>query len=61
MSCRLPLLSMGGCGKGPCDRLITLLVFDQKIQGWLIKIMFLGEEETAVRSDINFRFGVRGF
>lgn len=34
LSCRLPLLSLGD-GEGPCD---GLLVVDQKVPYWLIKI-----------------------
>lgn len=30
---------------------------DQKSPDWLIKIMFLGEVETAVQSGIKSRFG----
>lgn len=34
-----------GDGKGACDR----LPYWCKIPGWLIKIMFLGQVETAIR------------
>lgn len=34
---------------------------DQKIPDWLIKIMFLGKVETAVRSSMKSRFGIMGF
>lgn len=34
---------------------------DQKIPDWLIKVMFLGEVETVVRSGIKSRFGIMGF
>lgn len=30
---------------------------DQKIPGWLITIMFLGEAEAEIRSGIKARFG----
>lgn len=36
-----------------------LLVVEQKISDWLIKIMCWGEVETAV--GIKFRFGIMGF
>ena len=32
-------------------------MFGQKIPDWLIKIMFLGEVETAVRSGVKSSFG----
>ena len=38
-----------------------LLGADQKIPDWLIKILFLGEAETAIRSSIKTRFGIMGF
>lgn len=47
--CRLPLIFMRN-EEGLCD--ITLLVLDQKISYWLIKIMFLEEIETTIRSGI---------
>lgn len=47
-----------GSGEGPCDR---LPYWYQKIPAWLIKIMFPGETETAIRSNIKSRFGVMGF
>ena len=34
---------------------------DQNISDWLIKITFLGEAETTIRSGIKLRFGVMGF
>lgn len=40
---------------------LTLLMIDQKIPYWLIKIMFLGKDETAIRSGIKSRFGIMGF
>ena len=40
---------------------ITLLVLDQKIPDWLIKIMFLGEVGTAIKLGIKVRFGILGF
>ena len=40
--------------------LITLVVLDQKISAWSIKITFLREIETAIRSVIKSRFGVLG-
>lgn len=58
LSCRLPLLSMG-YGEGPRD--MTLLELDQKILDELIKIMFLGEAETAIRSVIKSKVGIMGF
>lgn len=45
-----------GMGRGPHDRF--LLVFDQKIPGCLIKILFLGKAETTIRSDIKARCGI---
>lgn len=38
-----------------------LIDIDQKIPGWLIKIMFLGEVKRAIRSDIKFWFDIMGF
>ena len=46
--------------KGPFGQ-ITLLALDQKIPDWLMKITFLGEVQTAIRSGIKSRFGVIGF
>ena len=40
---------------------ITLLVFDQKITDRLIKIIFLGEVKTTIRSGIKCRFGIMSF
>lgn len=40
---------------------ITLLVLDQIIPDWLIKIIFLEGVETAVRSSSESAFGVIGF
>lgn len=34
---------------------------DKKIPDWLIKILLLGEVETAIKSDIKSRFGIMGF
>lgn len=48
----------GWCdGEGPD----YLLVLGQKIPDYLIKAMFLGEVEIAVRPGIKSRFGVMGF
>lgn len=33
----------------------------QKIPGWLIKIMFLGMVQTAIRSGFKSKFGLMGF
>lgn len=33
----------------------------QKNPDWLVKIIFLGDVETAITSGINFMFGVMGF
>lgn len=43
-----------GDGKLPCDR----LPYWCKIPDWLIKIMFLGQVETAIRLGIKSRFGI---
>ena len=49
---------MGG-RKGPeTDYLIGV---DQKIPDWLMKRVFLGEVEAAIRSGIKSRFGILGF
>lgn len=50
-----------GGGEVPSDRF--LIGDDQKIPYCLIKIMFLGEVETAVRSGIipKSKFGIMGF
>ena len=40
---------------------MTLLVLKQKIPDWLIKIIFLGEVETAIKLDIKSRFGIKSF
>lgn len=40
---------------------LLLPVFDQKISNWLIKVTFLGELETVIRSGIKPRFGIMGF
>lgn len=40
---------------------IALLLFDQKIPYWWIKIMFLGEIETVVRSGIKSKLGIMDF
>ena len=40
---------------------IILLVLDQKIPDWLVKIMCLGAVETAIRSGVQCRFGIMGF
>ena len=34
---------------------------DWKLTGWLIKITFLGEDQTAMRSGVNSTFGIMGF
>ena len=46
--------------RGPM-RHVSLLVLNQKIPSWLIKIMFLGEVEAAIRSGLISRFGIMGF
>ena len=38
-----------------------LIGADQKIPNWLIKITFLEEVETAIRSGIKSSFGIMGF
>lgn len=38
-----------------------LMGVDQKVPDWLMKIIFLGEFERAVRSGIKSRFGITGF
>lgn len=38
----------------------VVLVLDQKSLDWLIKILFLREAETAIRSGIKSRFGLTG-
>lgn len=53
----MQIATFHGGWKGPM-RQITLLVLDQEIPDWLIKVMFLGEAETAIRSDIKSRFGL---
>lgn len=44
-----------GDGEGPCDR---LLVLNQKILDWLIKILIVGKAETAIRSGLVSRIGI---
>lgn len=56
LSCIVPLSIAEG--KGLYDRLPVL---DQKIPDWLIKITFLGEDETAIRSSIKSKFVIMGF
>lgn len=34
------------------------MVLDQSIPDWLIKIIFLGKVETAIKSGIKSRFGI---
>lgn len=38
-----------------------LIPVDQKIPCWLIKTVFLGEDEIAIRTDNKSRFGIMGF
>lgn len=45
--------------EGPYYRLLHDV--DQKIPDWLIKIIFLGEDEIANRSGIKSRSGIMGF
>ena len=40
---------------------MTSLVLVQKIPDWLIKIIFLGEAEIVIRSDIKSRFAIMDF
>lgn len=42
-------------------RIGYLISIDQKISGWLIKIMLLREVEAAVRSGIKSQFDILGF
>lgn len=37
------------------------IVAEQEIPDWLIRIVFLREGETAIKSDIRSRFGIMGF
>ena len=56
LTCRFPLPICWGDWRESTGQ-INLLVFGQKIPDWLIKIMFLGEVETAVRSGVKSSFG----
>ena len=38
-----------------------LIGVEHTTPGWLIKIIFLGEAETAIRPSIKSRFGIMGF
>lgn len=38
-----------------------LIVTDQKIPDWLVKITFLGNVKTAIRLSIKSKFGIIGF
>lgn len=57
LSYRSPLLSVGMERSQVTDDLTGA---DQKIPGWLIKITFLGESKTSVRSSVQAGFGVAG-
>lgn len=56
--CRLPLLFMGD-GEGLMTNYLPSA--NQKIPYGLIKVMFLEEVKTAMRSGIRSRFGIRDF
>ena len=40
---------------------MSILVLDQNIPDWPIKVTFLGKVETAIRPIIKSRFGTMGF
>ena len=51
----------GWGGSGMARAHMSILVLDQSIPDWPIKVTFLGKVETAIRPIIKYRFCTMGF
>lgn len=61
LSCRLHFPPLGWGRNGEAHVTHYLIGVDQKIPGWVMRIMSQREDEIATRSGVKSRLGILGF